>query len=189
MAAATPLAIVVAGIVWCAGFPAYSVEIRRKPSSEGVNAVALLAGIHGAPISRNSFVADDNPTSAREIQRLLARHLCRSRTRRVTYDVLTEDCIPSVVLLRHESGDAGNFYIVVSAGPEEITAVQCATLTVHVFSTDEFRRRWTGHVIVPETRTSRGVHAIIAVVTALSVALLWRVFRLPAAAAARTRAL
>ena len=65
---------------------------------------------------------------------------------------------PCVVSLRFGKTDTGGFYILLEADSENATVVRAGPLLVETIPVDEFRRRWTGHALIPNRNNSQAIY-------------------------------
>lgn len=129
--------------------------VIRSHARDGLNAAALLAGLRGRAGATPGRPAapGEEPRSFKDVQAWLVKeHSIRSSVYSLDYGGLAEAVErsgPVVVHLRHRDKTAGNFYVVLDMGPEYVTVVQTGLLVVNAVPIEDFRRRWTGHALVP----------------------------------------
>ena len=123
-------------------------EMLRSNSNDGVNAAALLGGLCGARIPPGQAGGEACDTVTK-VQSLLSTHGVPTSLRSLLYEDLVHRTGPCIVLLRFGKNNAGNFCVLLKADSENATLVRAGPLLVDTIPLDEFRRRWTGHALIP----------------------------------------
>lgn len=140
---------VLLALAWASpGHSASPDELIRLETRDGINAIELLAGIYG----KDAFSSGERVAQARslgELKSLLGRRGLPSKIQSMGYTELAASHAPCIVPLRFGRGDIGNFYVVTRFGEDSITTVQAGPMIVQEMTIDDFRRRWTGHVLLP----------------------------------------
>jgi hypothetical protein len=126
----------------------------RGPARDAANAAWLLASLSRDPTMARAIPMPRSRTSGEstfdQIKTLSGSMGVQADLLFLKYSDLCALHRPSVVLLRHGPQAAGYFAVVLQAIPGQVITINAGWLTVGVFSEDEFRLRWTGHVLVPQ---------------------------------------
>jgi hypothetical protein len=69
---------------------------------------------------------------------------------RITPDALSQSHLPCVAHLEEERSVTGHFVVVVAAGREWVEYIDGTTVATHLVSMSEFRKSWTGYVLMFE---------------------------------------
>jgi hypothetical protein len=69
---------------------------------------------------------------------------------------------PAVVLLRRDGKGRSQYGIALNASDDRVTVLHTGAVVVQELSADEFRRAWSGHVLIAEQRPSRTLLAAAA---------------------------
>ncbi len=69
---------------------------------------------------------------------------------RITPDALSQSHLPCVAHLEEERSVTGHFVVVVAAGREWVEYIDGTTVATHLVSMSEFRKSWTGYVLLFE---------------------------------------
>ncbi|MDG3005994.1 hypothetical protein [Paludisphaera mucosa] len=133
-------------------------ETIRSNVNDGRNAAGLLAGLYGTDILSNTIVRDEVCSTLAEVASLLSKHGIKARARQVDYEDLMHRTGPCIVPLRFGRTDAATLHVLIQANSDVVTTVHAGPLLVYTFPVDEFRRRWTGHALIPTRRVPRTVY-------------------------------
>jgi hypothetical protein len=111
----------------------------------------------------------------------MERHAIDSRSYAMPYGEAVDfsrKSVPVLVSMRHTNDKSGNFYIILNADDEHITVLQTGYLLVSVFDVDDFRKKWTGQVLVPVEMGDNFASTLIALGVLCLVVASWAAIRL-----------
>lgn len=126
-------------------------ETFRCEAHGGVNAAGFLHSCltEDSPALHdeiNEHLAATVPVD--EVRRMLTRCGCETTLRRLTMEDLSR-ALPAIVLLRYGADRAGSYCLVLAVRDGEVDILRAGPMTADMMPVDEFRRRWTGHALIP----------------------------------------
>jgi predicted double-glycine peptidase len=132
-------------------------EVWRRPGADGLNCLYLQLRLlgHGVDYRDLDKVVrpKSQPTSLATLEAAAGRCGLPARVRRCTPGDVATLPLPVIAHL-DDPGGGGRFVLLFGEGGGKYGVIDGATATIKEVPADEFRRAWSGHVLVPDTDTS-----------------------------------
>jgi hypothetical protein len=126
--------------------------IWRQPRQNGANALYLFLRLHHRPVSyaavEKALPAADHGHSLLQLRDASRQLGLPAGVYKCRPDDLARGPLPVVALLDNPSGTGGTFVVLLNQNGGSWFFLNAVTATVEEMSADEFRRRWSGSVLV-----------------------------------------